>query len=57
MLQAVNAPLFGQLIGRSHQARKIDFRMGRKLGPNERVQTYRKLRQQPQASRLKKGNG
>lgn len=41
-------------IGRSHQARKMDFRMGRKLGPNERVQTYRKPRQQPQASRLKK---
>ena len=41
-------------IGRSHQARKLDFRTGRKLGPNERVQTYQKPRQQPPGSRLQK---
>lgn len=41
-------------VGRSHQARKLDFRRGRKLGPDERVQTYRKPRTQPKGSPLDK---
>jgi hypothetical protein len=41
-------------IGRTHQARKIDFRKGRKIGSNERLQTYQKPRSQPQGSRLTK---
>jgi len=41
-------------IGRTHQARKIDFRKGRKIGINERLQTYHKPRSQPQGSRLTK---
>jgi len=41
-------------IGRSHQARKMDFRKGRKIGPNERVQTYTKPRQQSKGSGLDK---
>jgi hypothetical protein len=40
------------LIGRNHQARKMDFRKGRKIGPNERIQTWSKPRQQPKQSRL-----
>ena len=39
-------------IGRNHQARKMDFRKGRKIGPNERIQTWTKPRQQPKQSRL-----
>lgn len=31
-----------EFIGRNHQARKLDFRRGRKLGPNERLQVWRK---------------
>ncbi|MFT5405735.1 MAG: hypothetical protein ACI9DF_004590, partial [Verrucomicrobiales bacterium] len=27
-----------EFIGRNHQARKMDFRRGRKIGPNERLQ-------------------
>jgi hypothetical protein len=41
-------------VGRTHQARKIDFRKGRKLGLDERLQTYRKPRAQPSRSRLSK---
>jgi len=41
-------------VGRTHQARKIDFRKGRKLGPNDRLQTYRKSRTNPKGSRLTK---
>ena len=39
-------------IGRTHQARKIDFRKGRKLGSDERLVTWRKPRQAPKGSRL-----
>lgn len=39
-------------IGRTHQARKIDFRKGRKAGPNERIVTWRKPRQAPSGSQL-----
>lgn len=41
-------------IGRPHQSRKMDFRRGRKLGRDERVQTCRKPRWQPKASQLDK---
>ncbi len=41
-------------IGRPHQARKIDYRKGRKLGPNDRLQTLKKPRAQPKLSRLTK---
>jgi hypothetical protein len=41
-------------ISRAHQARKIDFRQGRKLGPNERLVTWTKPRQLPPGSRLTK---
>ncbi len=44
-----------EYIGRNHQARKLDFRRGSKLGPDERVQTWVKPRQQPALSRLGKG--
>ncbi len=43
-----------EFIGRNHQARKLDFRRGRKIGPDERVQTWVKPRQQPALSRLAK---
>jgi hypothetical protein len=43
-----------EFIGRNHQARKLDFRRGRKIGPDERVQTWVKPRQQPVLSRLPK---
>ncbi|MEX2382569.1 MAG: IS4 family transposase [Opitutales bacterium] len=39
-------------IGRTHQARKIDFRKGRKIGANERLVTWTKPRQRPSGSRL-----
>lgn len=39
-------------IGRTHQARKIDFRKGRKLAPDQRLVTWRKPRQAPKGSRL-----
>lgn len=39
-------------IGRYHQARKMDFRKGRKVGPDERIQVWKKPRQQPKQSRL-----
>lgn len=29
-------------IGRNHQARKLDFRRGKKIGPNERIQKWKK---------------
>jgi hypothetical protein len=29
-------------IGRNHQARKLDFRRGRRIGPNERIQIWRR---------------
>lgn len=31
-----------EFIGRNHQARKLDFRQGKKLGPNERHQVWKK---------------
>jgi len=39
-------------IGRNHQSRKLDFRCGTRIGPNERLQTWRKPKQQPPQSRL-----
>lgn len=39
-------------IGRTHQARKIDFRKGRKIGPNERLMVLQKPRQAPKGSQL-----
>lgn len=39
-------------VGRTHQARKIDFRKGRKIGPDERVVVWTKPRQAPKGSRL-----
>lgn len=39
-------------IGRTHQARKIDFRKGRRIGPDERLVAWRKPRQPPQGSLL-----
>jgi hypothetical protein len=37
-------------IGRNHQARKLDFRRGRKIGPNERIQVWKKP---PRSARCK----
>jgi hypothetical protein len=39
-------------IGRNHQSRKCDFRRGKKIGPNERIQVWQRPRQQPVLSRL-----
>jgi hypothetical protein len=39
-------------IGRTHQARKIDFRKGKRIGPDERLVTWKKPRQAPKGSRL-----
>jgi len=39
-------------IGRTHSARKIDFRQGRKIGPNERLVIWTKPRQLPKGSIL-----
>lgn len=39
-------------IGRTHQARKIDFRKGRKLSPDERLVTWKKPSRAPKGSRL-----
>lgn len=39
-------------IGRTHQARKIDFKKGVKISPNERLVTWAKPRQRPQSSGL-----
>jgi hypothetical protein len=41
-----------EFIGRNHHARKCDFRRGRKLGSNQRLQVWQKPRQQPKQSRL-----
>lgn len=41
-----------EFIGRQHQSRKMDFRKGRKVGPNERIQKWKKPRGQPPLSRL-----
>jgi hypothetical protein len=41
-----------EFIGRNHQARKMDFRQGRKVGPNQRVHVWKKPRRQPALSRL-----
>jgi hypothetical protein len=41
-----------EFIGRHHQARKLDFRKGKRVGPHERIQVWRKPRQQPAQSRL-----
>jgi hypothetical protein len=42
------------LIGRCHQRRKLDFRKGRWLGPDERLQTWEKPVSQPAGSNLSK---
>lgn len=39
-------------IGRTHQARKIDFRRGKKIGPNERLVVWKKSPKKPKASKL-----
>ena len=39
-------------IGRTHQARKIDFRRGRKISRNQRLVVWTKPRQAPKGSRL-----
>jgi len=41
-------------VGRTHQARKIDFRKGKKISPNERLVTWEKPIQQPKGSGLSK---
>lgn len=41
-------------IGRAHQSRKIDFRRGKKIGPEQRLVTWSKPRQMPKKSRLRK---
>ncbi len=41
-----------EFIGRNHHARKCDFRRGRRIGPNERIQVWKKPQQQPALSRL-----
>jgi hypothetical protein len=41
-------------IGRTHQARKIDFRRGKKVGPDQRLVTWNKPRQRPKRSSLSK---
>lgn len=41
-------------IGRAHQSRKIDFRKGRKIGPNERLVTWKKPRMLSKGSILNK---
>ena len=40
------------VIARHHQARKIDFRKGKKIGPDERLQTWTKPSSQPPGSCL-----
>lgn len=40
------------LVGRHHHARKLDFRRGKRLGPDERLQTWRKPHWQPRGSCL-----
>ncbi len=40
------------LIGRCHHSRKVNFRKGKKLGPNQRLQTWRKPNWQPPGSCL-----
>ncbi|MGK0189720.1 MAG: hypothetical protein ACI9R3_005537 [Verrucomicrobiales bacterium] len=42
------------LIGRHHPTRKLDFRKGKKLGPNERLQKWTKPAVQPRGSCLSK---
>ncbi|MGB3120370.1 MAG: IS4 family transposase [Verrucomicrobiales bacterium] len=39
-------------IGRTHQSRKIDFRKGRRIGPDERIVVWNKPRYAPKGSRL-----
>lgn len=39
-------------VGRNHQSRKLDFRKGKKLGPNERLQVWRKPHWQTPGSSL-----
>lgn len=41
-------------VGRTHQSRKIDFRKGRKISPNERLVVWGKPIQQPRGSGLSK---
>jgi hypothetical protein len=35
-----------------HQARKADFRKGKKIGPNERIHTWEKPKTQPKRGNL-----
>ena len=39
-------------VGRNHQSRKLDFRKGKKLGPNERLQVWRKPHWQTPGSKV-----
>jgi hypothetical protein len=39
-------------IGRTHHARKVDFRRGRKIAPDQRLVSWKKPRQAPKGSRL-----
>ena len=41
-------------VGRTHQSRKIDFRKGKKISPDERLVTWQKPCQQPKGSCLSK---
>lgn len=40
------------LVARLHQARKLDWRRGKKVGPDQRIVTWTKPRQQSELSRL-----
>ena len=41
-----------EFVGLNHHARKLDFRRGKKIGPNERLIVWEKPRRQPALSRL-----
>jgi hypothetical protein len=41
-----------EFVGRNHHARKVDFRRGKKIGPNERRIVWEKPQRQPALSRL-----
>ena len=49
---AVLRGLGAHFVGRHHQARKVDFRRGRRLGPDERLVTWARPRRQPPGSTL-----
>lgn len=42
-------------VGRNHHARKLDFRKGNKIGPNQRLQVWRKPHWQTPGSKLSPG--